>query len=160
VSKSLVLSAAALLTVLAAIPAQAADTPMLRVGGVGLNVSDMDKSLKFYTQAVGLKVALRVPAQGAPKEIALTVSGDLTSGGALVVLANIGTPPKPGHETFGRVIINSPDTAAIAKRVTDLGYKANQMGAGMAPKGPPAYFLIDPDGNKVELYPATAAQMK
>ena len=158
-SKSRVLSAVALLTAIAVIPAQAADLP-LRVGGVGLNVSNMEKSLKFYTEAVGLKVALKVPAQGPAKEIALTVSGDLTSGGALVVLANIGTPPKPGHETFGRVIINSPETAAIAKRTTDLGYKAIQMGAGMAPKGPPAYFLVDPDGNKVELYPATLAQMK
>lgn len=37
-----------------------------RVAGLGIHVSDLERSKRFYTDALGLKVDARVPPQGAP----------------------------------------------------------------------------------------------
>jgi lactoylglutathione lyase len=159
-TKILLSAAIAFLVAVAAVPAIAADALLIRMGGVGLNVSDIDRSLKFYTDAVGLKVAFRLPGDGPIKEVALCVSGNMASGEPFVVLTNNGQPPAPGHETFGRVIINTPDSAALAARATRLGYSATQVGGGSGPNARPVYFLTDPDGYRVEVYQASTSETK
>ncbi|MDB5424817.1 MAG: hypothetical protein JWQ29_2233 [Phenylobacterium sp.] len=149
---------AALAATLSAGAAAAQSAPLIKMGGVGLNVSDMAKSETFYSEVVGLKVAIRVPAQGPPKEIAMSVSGSLTAGDPFVVLASLGEPPKPGRQGFGRVIINTTDATAIAKRATAAGYEAKSLSPAGSPR--PVYFLTDPDGYHVELYQASATETK
>jgi hypothetical protein len=34
----------------------------IRISGVGIRVSDLERSMKFYTEVLGLKVGARVPA--------------------------------------------------------------------------------------------------
>jgi catechol 2,3-dioxygenase-like lactoylglutathione lyase family enzyme len=135
------------------------NAPLIRIGGVGLNVSDMQRSERFYTAIVGLKVAIRVPAEGPPKEIALSVSGDVAGGDPFVVLADLGQPLKDGRTGFGRVIINTTDAAAVARRASDAGFAARSFGQP-GPDSRPVFFLIDPDGYQVELYQASAAEAK
>jgi lactoylglutathione lyase len=157
----IMLSAAATLWAVAfAAPTSAAEPPPIRVGGVGLNVSDVERSLKFYTEALGLKVAFRLPAQGPIQEVALCVSGDIASGEPFVVLTANSEPLKPGGAQFGRVIINTPDAAAVAARAARLGYSAVKMGGAGASGARPVYFLTDPDGYAVELYQASTAEAK
>jgi catechol 2,3-dioxygenase-like lactoylglutathione lyase family enzyme len=133
--------------------------PLIKMGGVGLNVADMQRAEAFYTDVVGLKVAIRVPEQGPPMEIALSVSGSLTGGDPFVVLANLGKPLTPGREGFGRVIINTTDAEAIARRATEAGFAAESL-SQPGPNSRPVYFLTDPDGYQVELYQASEAEAK
>ena len=133
---------------------QTVSTPLIRVGGVALNAADMARSEAFYTEVIGLKIAIRVPQDGPPMEIALCVSGSLTGGDPFVVLASLGEPLKAGREGFGRVIINTTDAEAVARRATDAGYTAEAHGSA----GRPVYFISDPDGYRVELYQASEAE--
>jgi catechol 2,3-dioxygenase-like lactoylglutathione lyase family enzyme len=128
--------------------------PLIRVGGVALNAADMARSETFYTEVIGLKVAIRVPQDGPPMEIALCVSGSLTGGDPFVVLANLGEPLQPGREGFGRVIINTTDAEAVVRRAADAGFEAVSHGQ----PGRPVYFLTDPDGYRVELYQASETE--
>jgi catechol 2,3-dioxygenase-like lactoylglutathione lyase family enzyme len=134
--------------------ARTGSPPLIRMGGVALNVADMARSEAFYTEVIGLKVAIRVPQDGPPMEIALCVSGSLTGGDPFVVLASLGEPLKPGREGFGRVIINTTGADAVARRATDAGYSATSHGAADRP----VYFISDPDGYRVELYQASEAE--
>src|SRR5262245_50805155 len=45
----------------------------IRVSGLGIRVSDLERSRKFYTEVLGLKVGAKVPAQGEPVEYLLGV---------------------------------------------------------------------------------------
>lgn len=41
-----------------------ADIKPIRISGLGIRVSDLQRSKKFYTEVLGLKVGARVPAKG------------------------------------------------------------------------------------------------
>jgi catechol 2,3-dioxygenase-like lactoylglutathione lyase family enzyme len=140
-------------------PAAGRTAPLIKMGGVGLNVADMQRSEAFYTDVVCLKVAVRVPEHGPPMEIALSVSGEVTAGDPFVVLANLGEPLTPGREGFGRVIINTTDAEAIARRALAAGFAAKSL-AQPGPNSRPVYFLTDPDGYQLELYQASEAEAK
>jgi catechol 2,3-dioxygenase-like lactoylglutathione lyase family enzyme len=149
----------ALLTLASSSVLRAADTPpVIKVGGVGLNVTDVERSKRFYIDVLKMKVAMTVPVGDKGSEVVMSMSGDLTSGQPFIVLANIGPPPGPGKEGFGRVIINTTDAAAIAKRATDGGYtvkkyESPQMGTRQV------YFISDPDGYQIEVFGASAAEI-
>ena len=134
-------------------------SPLIKMGGVGLNVADMQRSEKFYTEIVGLKVAIRVPSDEAPIEIALSVSGDIAGGDPFVVLANLGEPLTAGRQGFGRVIINTTDAVTIARKATDAGFEAKSLSQPGADSRP-VFFLTDPDGYHVELYQASPEEAK
>jgi len=125
------------------------------LGGIGLNVTDSERSKKFYTEVLGMKVALVVPVGDKGSEVVMSMSGKIGHGESFIVLANIGPPPGPGKEGFGRVIINTTDAIGIAKRASAGGYKVKKMGT---PEHE-VYFVSDPDGYQIELYGATAAQL-
>jgi hypothetical protein len=46
------------------IPAMPDDVKPIRVAGLGIRVSDLERSKRFYREVLGLKVGARVPAQG------------------------------------------------------------------------------------------------
>ena len=39
------------------------DVKPIRIAGLGIRVSDLERSKKFYTEVLGLKVGATVPAQ-------------------------------------------------------------------------------------------------
>ncbi len=130
----------------------------VRLTGVGINVSDIARSEKFYTEVLGLKVAMRQPAQGETRELVLSDSGDLKS--TLLVLAKLDDKPlAAGRTEYGRVILNPADAASIAKRAEKAGFKPKKLEIPGGGPGPIVYFLEDPDGYHVELYqPPTGGQ--
>lgn len=140
----------ALAAALAGGAASAQDAPALRVGGVGLNVADIERSAKFYTGILGLKVAMRVPAQGPTRELVLSASGKVGED-TMVVLAKLDDKPlTPGRQGYGRIITNPDDAMAIVRRAEAAGHKAHIHPTG--PGGPIVAMIEDPDGYLVELY--------
>ena len=135
--------------------ARAEEAPALHVSGVGLNVTDIERSAKFYTEILGLKVALRVPAQGPTHELVLSVSGKVGED-PIVVLAKLDDKPlAAGRQGYGRIITNPADAMAIVRRAEAAGYKAHIHPSG--PGGPIVAMVEDPDGYLVELYQRPAA---
>src|SRR5262245_32418236 len=48
----------------------------IRVSGLGIKVADLERSKKFYTEVLGLKVDARVPATGEAVEYLLGMTGN------------------------------------------------------------------------------------
>lgn len=146
--RTLILCVAAALS-LAATTAQTAELAPLpdeirpiRASGVGLVVTDLERSRKFYTEVLGFKVDAKVPAQGPVVEYLLGLTGDLRAD-TLIVLRQ-GSPP-PGATGFGRIILVAPSGRALAERAAAAGFAPAKIVDG-------TNVIRDPDGYAIELY--------
>ena len=123
----------------------------IRISGLGIRVSDLDRSLKFYTEVLGLKVGARVPAQGEAHEYLLGMTGDVRADTLVVIRKG---EVKPGAAEFGNIVLVVPNGRAMAERVVAAGYQTAR------PIVDGTNFVRDPDGYMIELYqrPAPRAQ--
>lgn len=121
--------------------------PETRIGHVHLKVSDLERSVQFYTQALGLDLMEQLPGAaflsfgGYHHHIALNT---WESQG--------GRPPAPGSTGLYHVALLYPDRPSLAqalRRLLDHGVRLD----GAADHGvSEALYLHDPDGNGLELY--------
>lgn len=121
--------------------------PETRIGHVHLKVSDLERSVQFYTQALGLDLMEQLPGAaflsfgGYHHHIALNT---WESQG--------GRPPAPGSTGLYHLALLYPDRPSLAqalRRLLDHGVRLD----GAADHGvSEALYLHDPDGNGLELY--------
>jgi catechol 2,3-dioxygenase-like lactoylglutathione lyase family enzyme len=140
IAAALALSASA--AVAQTVPPLPDDLKPIRTSGVGLTVSDLERSKAFYTDVLGMKVDARVPAQGKTVEYLLGMTGD-TRADTLVVLRQ--GEVKPGATGFGRIVIVVPNGRKMAERVAAAGYAVPRIVDG-------TNIVSDPDGYRIELY--------
>jgi catechol 2,3-dioxygenase-like lactoylglutathione lyase family enzyme len=124
------------------------DVRPIRVSGLAIRVSDLERSKKFYTEVLGLKVGARVPAQGEAVEYLLGMTGDIRADTLIVIRKG---EIKPGATEFGNIVIVVPDGRKMAERVAAAGFPPARIVDG-------TNFVKDPDGYTIELYqrPASA----
>ena len=118
--------------------------------GTALNVVDLDREIAFYTRALGLKVAATLPA-GRGSETILQFPGNPAQ--ASLLLMHDTTPNAPKSLThgndFSRLVIRVTDLAALATRLTQLGYPHGEIRAGG--QGYLVLMMTDPEGYRLEL---------
>jgi catechol 2,3-dioxygenase-like lactoylglutathione lyase family enzyme len=119
------------------------DVKPIRVSGLGIRVSDLERSKKFYTEVLGLKVGARVPAQGEPIEYLLGLTGNIREDTIVVIRKG---EVKPGATEFGSITIVVPSGRKMAERVVAAGYQ------NARPIVDGTNFVRDPDGYMIELY--------
>ena len=137
------LSAATAFAQTPTIPSPLADEiKPIRISGVGLRVSDLERSKKFYTEVLGLKVNAKVPAQGDAVEYLLGLTGDIRADTLIVIRKG---EVVPGATEFGNVVIVVPNGRKMAERVAAAGYPPAKIVDG-------TNIIRDPDGYKIELY--------
>jgi catechol 2,3-dioxygenase-like lactoylglutathione lyase family enzyme len=124
------------------------DVKPIRVSGLGIRVSDLERSKKFYTEVLGLKVDAKVPAQGEPAEYLLGMTGDIRADTLIVIRKG---EVKPGASEFGSITIVVPSGRKMAERVAAAGYPPAKIVDG-------TNFVKDPDGYTIELYQRPAAR--
>jgi catechol 2,3-dioxygenase len=122
--------------------------PQTRIGHVHLKVSDLERSIAFYRDVIGLELMQRYGAQAA----------FLSAGGyhhhlGLNTWESLGGPRPPRHAVgLYHTAFLFPDRVALArafKRVLEAGVELD----GAADHGvSEALYLSDPDGNGIELY--------
>lgn len=162
------------LLVILAVPAFAAEKEFSRTTiDLGVVVSDIEKSAKFYTEAIGFKEieGFSVPGEyckdvgltdGQPLKIRVFVLGDGESATKLKLMQIPGAKTKKSdnqyiHSQFGfrYLTVYVTDTSAALERLTKSGVKMVAKTPMELPKGlPQGVFLTiirDPDGNLVEL---------
>ena len=130
-----------------AVPAMPDDIKPIRVAGLGIRVSDLERSKKFYTEVLGLKVDARVPAQGEPVEYLLGMTGDVRADTLIVIRKG---EVKPGATEFGSITIVVPNGRKLTERVDAAGYPPARIVDG-------TNLVKDPDGYTIELYQRPAA---
>lgn len=146
--KTLLLSAAVALTSGAAAqvqspPPQPAPT---RILSAAFLVSDIDRSLAFYTRGLGLTAPVRLNHPGAV-EAPLVFPG----GGPTLLLEQHMAPPPGELVGQGHVALEVSDLRALENRLRAAGYSLSVP----ITERPKEHVLIakvkDPDGNQVEL---------
>ena len=136
-------------TALAETPSPLSDEEKpVRVAGLGLRVSDLERSKKFYTEVLGLRVDAKVPAQGEPVEYLLGMTGDVRADTLIIIRKG---EIKPGATEFGRITIVVPNGRKMAERVAAAGYTPERIVDG-------TNLVKDPDGYTIELYQRPAAR--
>ena len=131
-----------------ALPPLTDDVRPIRASGVGLNVSDLERSKAFYTEVLGMKVDARVPREGKAVEYLLGMTGNLQAD-TLIVLRQ--GEVKPGAAGFGRIVLVVPNGRKMAERVAAAGYPVPRIVDG-------TNLVTDPDGYRIELYQRPAAR--
>jgi lactoylglutathione lyase len=132
-----------------AVPPLADDVKPIRVSGLGIKVSDLERSKKFYTEVLGLKIGAKVPAQGDAVEYLLGMTGDIHADTLIVIRKG---EVKPGATEFGTIVIVVPSGRKMAERVVGAGYTTAR------PIVDGTNFVKDPDGYTIELYQRPAAR--
>jgi lactoylglutathione lyase len=125
------------------------DVRPIRVSGLGIKVSDLERSKKFYTEVLGLKIGAKVPAQGEAVEYLLGMTGDIRADTLIVIRKG---EVKAGATDFGTIIIVVPSGRKMAERVVAAGYTTAR------PIVDGTNFVKDPDGYTIELYQRPAAR--
>lgn len=140
---------------------------------LGVVVTDIEKSVKFYTEALGFKElpGFKVPAafateagltDGKELDIKVLVLGDGAGATKLKLMQVKGANPAPSKQAviesqtgFRYLTLMVADTTAAVDRATKAGHKAIAKGTCAIPQdiAPGQYLTIykDPDGNFVEL---------
>jgi len=119
------------------------DERPIRVSGVGIRVSDLERSKRFYTEVLGLKVGAKVPAQGEPREYLLGLTGNIREDTLIVIRKG---EVQPGATEFGTITLVVPNGRKMAERVVAAGYQTAR------PIVDGTNFVRDPDGYLIELY--------
>lgn len=126
----------------------AQSAPKLSIGHVHLRVSDLKRSITFYTDVIGLEVQVRYGTQAA----FLSADGYHHHLGLNTWESLGGAPAPKGHPGLFHTAFLYPDRAALAvalKRALDHGIELS----GAADHGvSEAVYFDDPDGNGIELY--------
>lgn len=134
------------------VPANHAQTvPEVYFFAPALNVADIERSEQFYEQVFGLKRTFRYPPEGGGAIIDVGMKRPEMAGGGTLVLAHFNDDPLPAERTeYGRLLFNSTDAVAVAKRAEALGAETKRLPGG--PEGSVIMRIIDPDGYELELY--------
>jgi catechol 2,3-dioxygenase len=125
--------------------------PAVRVGHVHLRVSDLDRAIGFYRDALGLGVT--ADGRKAGLDAAFLAAGDYHHHVGLNTWESAGgTPPPPGHTGLYHVAFLYPDRRELGhavRRLLDHGWPVDHA---TDHGGTVSVYLTDPDGNGVELY--------
>ena len=103
-----------------------------------LAVSDLDRSINFYSELLGFSIRMRGPSS------AYLEAGTLWL--ALVFDSQVRRGPLPeySHAAFS---IAAADLPLLAQRLTNAGVACWQES-----DGPDSFYFVDPDGHKLELH--------
>jgi len=122
--------------------------PGTRIGHVHLKVADLDRSLGFWRDIIGLDLTQRLGSQAA----FLSAGGYHHHIGLNTWESAGGSPPGFGTTGLYHVALLYPDRPALAQALKAL-VQAGWPLEGASDHGvSEAIYLRDPDGNGVELY--------
>lgn len=122
----------------------------MRILHTMLRVGDMERSVRFYTEALGMKV-LRTTDRPEQKYSLTFVGFDDEDRQAVLELTyNYGVDRYELGTAYGHVAIEVPDAAAACERVRSWGGKVTREAGPVKGGTTVIAFVEDPDGYKIE----------
>jgi lactoylglutathione lyase len=115
-----------------------------------LRVGDLDRSLKFYTGVLGMKL-LRTTDRPEQRYTLAFVGYDTEDRAAVLELTyNYGTDSYDLGSAFGHIAIEMPDVAKACAAVKAKGGKVTREAGPVKGGTTVIAFVEDPDGYKIE----------
>jgi len=128
----------------------------MRILHTMLRVGDMPRSVKFYTEALGMKV-LRTTDRPEQKYSLTFVGYDSEDRASVLELTyNYGVSKYELGGAFGHVAIAVPDVAKACDKVRKLGGKVTREPGPVKGGTSVIAFVEDPDGYKIEFIESRA----
>ena len=121
-----------------------------------LRVGDLDRSVRFYTDVLGMKL-LRTTDRPEQKYSLAFVGYDTEDRASVIELTyNYGVERYDLGGGFGHVAIGVPDVAAACERVRGAGGKVTREPGPVKGGTSVIAFVEDPDGYKIEFIESRA----
>ena len=122
----------------------------MRILHTMLRVGDLDRSTRFYTEVLGMKVLRTTERPEQKYSLAFVGYGDESREAVLELTYNHGVERYDLGGGFGHIAIEVDDAAAACERVRARGGKVTREAGPVKGGSTVIAFVEDPDGYKIE----------
>ena len=123
----------------------------MRILHTMIRVGDLDRSIAFYTEILGMQLLRRQDYPDGRFTLAFVGYGDEDKEAVLELTHNWDTPSYELGNGYGHVALAVPDAAAACAEITKRGGKVVRAAGPMKHGKTIIAFVEDPDGYKIEL---------
>ena len=123
-----------------------------------LRVGDLEKSIAFYTDVLGMKLLRRRDYPDGKFTLAFLGYGDESENAVIELTHNWETKSYDIGTGYGHIAVGLPDIYAACAEVKAKGGKVTREPGPMKFGGSQIAFIEDPDGYKVEFIQVTTPQ--
>ncbi len=116
-----------------------------------LRVGNLDESLKFYCDVLGMKLLRRKDYPGGEFTLAFIGYGDESDHSVIELTYNWGVEKYDLGNAYGHIALGVDDIYTTCAEITKLGGKVTREPGPMKHGSTVIAFVEDPDGYKVEL---------
>jgi lactoylglutathione lyase len=124
---------------------------LMRILHTMLRVVNLDKSLTFYTDVLGMKLLRRTDYPDGKFTLAFVGYTDEASGAVIEFTHNWGVEKYEPGNAFGHIAIEVENAYDACEKIRQLGGKVVREAGPMQHGSTVIAFIEDPDGYKVEL---------
>lgn len=116
-----------------------------------IRVNDLDQTLKFYCDALGMKLLRRKDFPDGKFTLAFVGYGSEEENSVVELTHNWDTKSYEQGTAFGHLAVGVDDIYAACEELRRKGVKVTREPGPMKFGGPPIAFIEDPNGYKIEL---------
>jgi lactoylglutathione lyase len=128
----------------------------MRILHTMLRVGDMQRSLRFYTEALGMKLLRTTDRPEQKYSLAFVGYDDESRSAVLELTYNYGVERYDLGSAYGHVAIGVPDVKAACAKVRQHGGKVTREPGPVKGGTSVIAFAEDPDGYKIEFIESRA----
>jgi lactoylglutathione lyase len=122
----------------------------MRILHTMIRVVDLERSIRFYTEVLGMKVIRRKDYPEGKFTLAFVGYGDESGGAVIELTHNWETKSYELGNAFGHIAVAVPDAYKACEDVAAKGGKVTRPAGPMKHGGSVIAFVEDPDGYKIE----------
>jgi len=122
----------------------------MRILHTMIRVVDLERSIRFYTEVLGMKVIRRKDYPEGKFTLAFVGYGDESAGAVIELTHNWETKSYELGNAFGHIAVAVPDAHKACEDVAAKGGKVTRPAGPMKHGGSVIAFVEDPDGYKIE----------
>ncbi|MGK7943138.1 MAG: lactoylglutathione lyase [Microcystaceae cyanobacterium] len=123
----------------------------MRILHTMLRVNNLEESLKFYCDVLGMKLLRQKDYPGGEFTLAFVGYGDESEEAVIELTHNWGTDSYDLGNAYGHVALGVDDIYGTCEKIKELGGKVSREPGPMKHGSTVIAFVEDPNGYKVEL---------